>query len=404
MSLMLKIVEGPNKGAEIALPEGVAVTLGQSDSCDIVLADRTLPDEPFKLEASADAATLDGEPLELLTVVEKGATAFAVGPDKGQWGKLKWPRPEPVEEEKPVAPEPAQQEEKPEPSPEPAKRHGCLVSLLILLLVVCVLAAIGWFFREQLRPYADKARPELEQAWARAKPACRSAMDRTKLMFNRLGRKDAAQETAPEPGIEAVIERYGLVDSGEGERRVLMGDFSTRAERLAATAEAYAAQPGIELDFADDESLKAAVADTIALLGENDLRVKGVSKREAVLEGKAGNLRTALEAISADVPKLRRVDTAKVETSGMPVAPAASQVATAVPGKKTPVAASPSGKAPASVSLPVCGILTTPYPCIVLRNGMRIVEGAPFAGGTVVKIEADSVTLSVAGKEISWRP
>jgi len=397
VSLMLKIVEGPNKGAEIALPEGVAVTLGQSDSCDIVLADCTLPDEPFKLEASADAATLDGEPLELLTVVEKGATAFAVGPDKGQWGKLKWPRPEPVEEEKPVAPEPAQQEEKPEPSPEPAKRHGCLVSLLVLLLIAVVLGIAGWFFREQLRPYADKARPELEQAWARAKPACRSAMDRTKLMFNRLGRKDVAQEAAPEPGIEAVIERYGLVDSGEGERRVLMGDFSTRAERLAATAEAYAAQPGIELDFADDESLKAAVADTIALLGENDLRVKGISKREAVLEGKAGNLRTALEAISADVPKLRRVDTAGVETGS-----AAERGKTAP--DKAAAAVRAAGKTPAGASLPVCGILTTPYPCIVLKNGMRIVEGAPFAGGTVVKIEADSVTLSVAGKEISWRP
>ena len=43
MNFLLKIVEGPNKGAEIALVEGVAVTLGKGDDCDIVLADPTLP-------------------------------------------------------------------------------------------------------------------------------------------------------------------------------------------------------------------------------------------------------------------------------------------------------------------------------------------------------------------------
>ena len=397
MSLMLKIVEGPNKGAEIALPEGVAITLGKGDDCDVVLADRTLPDEPSKIEASAGSVTLDGEPLELLTVTERGATAFAAGPDDASWGKLKWPARAPVAEAAPVAAEaPTTEEVKPEPPAE--KRHGCLVMLLVLLIVAVVAGALGWYFRDQVRPYTDKARPQLEQAWAKAKPVCRSAMDKTRSIWDRIGRKEAVEAVEPEPGIEAVIERYGLEESGEGERKVLTGDFATRAERLAATAEAYAAQPGIELDFADDESLKAAVVDTIALLGEGDLKVTGVSKREAVLEGKAGNLRAALEAISVDVPKLRRVDAAGVETAMAPAAPSGSQAAA------NPLAAGVSGKKAAAASMPVCGILTQPYPCIVLRNGMRITEGADFAGGKVVKIEADSITVDVAGKEIAWRP
>ena len=56
MNFILKIVEGPNKGAEIALVEGVAVTLGKDDACDVVLADPTLGEAPLKVEASAEGA------------------------------------------------------------------------------------------------------------------------------------------------------------------------------------------------------------------------------------------------------------------------------------------------------------------------------------------------------------
>jgi hypothetical protein len=58
MNFLLKIVEGPNKGAEIALVEGVAVTFGKTDDCDIMLADATFPDSPVRLEAST---TIIGE-------------------------------------------------------------------------------------------------------------------------------------------------------------------------------------------------------------------------------------------------------------------------------------------------------------------------------------------------------
>ena len=77
MSFVLKIVRGANAGAEIALPEGVAVTLGKSDDCDIVLADATLPDAALTLAAAADGVTLDGEALAPFAVTERGATADA---------------------------------------------------------------------------------------------------------------------------------------------------------------------------------------------------------------------------------------------------------------------------------------------------------------------------------------
>ena len=91
MNFLLKIVEGPNKGAEIALVSGVAVTLGKGDDCDIVLADPTLPSEPVSIEASDTGVTVDGEPLEPFAVKTSGATSFAIGPSDAPWGELKWP-------------------------------------------------------------------------------------------------------------------------------------------------------------------------------------------------------------------------------------------------------------------------------------------------------------------------
>ncbi|MBQ6137767.1 MAG: hypothetical protein IJI73_10410, partial [Kiritimatiellae bacterium] len=94
MNFLLKIVEGPNKGAEIALVEGVAVTLGKGDACDIVLADPTMPDAPSTVEASADGVSLDGSPVEPFHVKTLGATSFAVGPADAPWDGLVWPEPE----------------------------------------------------------------------------------------------------------------------------------------------------------------------------------------------------------------------------------------------------------------------------------------------------------------------
>lgn len=402
MSFMLKIVEGPNKGAEIALPEGVTVTLGRSDSCDIILADQTLPDEPMKIAATAGGVTLDGEPLEQLLVVERGATALAVGPEKGVWGKLKWPAKAPAAEAAPPAAEtPPPEASKPEP-PVQKKRHGCLTTLLLLLLIAVVFGALGWYFRDEVRPYAEKARPQLEQAWQRTKPVCQSAMDRAKSLMERM--KTREEETVAEhaPTIDEVIERFRLTRRDENGRIVLTGDFATRAERLMATAEAYATQPGVELDFSDDETLRTAAEATLAMMPEPDLTVAAATNRIVALAGKAADLARTRSALAADLPKLRQVDCSAVEQ------PAAAVIASAATPPSATAVAGPTGRKPqpvaAAPSLPVCGILTSPYPCLVLKSGMRIMEGAPFGEWTVAKIEPDSVVLTNAGRSVTWRP
>ena len=47
--MLLKIVQGPNAGAEVVLAEGMTLSLGKGDACDILLADQSLADVACEL-------------------------------------------------------------------------------------------------------------------------------------------------------------------------------------------------------------------------------------------------------------------------------------------------------------------------------------------------------------------
>ena len=374
MNFLLKIVEGPNRGAEIALPDGVAVTLGKGDDCDVVLADASLPAAPTTLRAAPDGVTLDGQPLEPFAVKTVGATSFAVGPADAPWEPLKveGSKVESSKVEGPEVPETPEAPEHPEsPAPRPRRRRGCLGCLAALLLLFVALAAALWFLRDNPRVVRLRDRFAADRRISNLQPS-----------------------TSQPSTLAALAAKHGVSLDESAGRAVLRGDFATRAERLAATAEAYAASPGIELDFADAESLRTAAEDTFALLGEKDLRVEAATNRVLVLSGRAADLRGTLEALASDLPKLRDVDVSAVS------------IGAAGPLKvEGSDAFQPSNLQPSTIhSLPVCGILTAPYPCLVLRNGTRVMEGAPLGDSVVLKIEADAVTITNATGRFTWKP
>lgn len=413
MNYLLKIVEGPNKGAEIALPDGVAVTLGKGDDCDIILADATLPDAPLTLQAASDGVTLDGAPLEPLHVKTAGATSFAVGPAGSPWGELQWPERESSkvqgqkvegretegqkaeetsrgdaetrsnENAAPARPAGAPLQDAPKNG---GKRCGCLLSAVLLLLL---LLALAWLILPRLRS-AGCGDASLQPSTDRP----------------------STFDLQPSTTLPALAERFGLSLTNRAGRTVLSGDFETRAERLRATAEAYAAQPGIELDFADAESLKTATEDIIAMLDDAaGLRVAAVTNRVAVLTGGLSSpvaLTRILEAIAADVPKLRDVDVSEIVSHRGTEETATQSLKEVSDSHKGNGLRASAASAPLrdkiSPALPVCGILTTPYPCLVLTSGARVLEGAPFGDWIVAKIAADSVTLTNAERSVTWKP
>lgn len=405
MNFLLKIVEGPNRGAEIALVEGVAVTLGKGDECDIVLADSTLPEEPLSIEASDDAVTVNGERLEQFAVKTLGATSFAVGPTDSPWGELKWPEKGEVsrgdaetqskeaqsgEDESSRRDAEAQSaEEEEEKAPEPEKKkHGCLGCLVVFVLLVLLLAALAWLFRATVRPYAEKA-----LAYARESLHFGSGAD---------GEGTGAVRAMT---LSEVASSYGLeLEENDGLAK-LSGNLKTRAERLRATAEAYEARPGVDLDLSDDESFKASADDALFTITEGAIKVVAATNRVLSIAGTSSSpfaLKRILESLNNDLPKLRDVDAAGVVYGKVPGNAADdNDDGEALIGVTHAKRRAARAKDP---SLPVCGILTTPYPCLVMRDGSRVLEGAALGGNVIVKIEADAVTVTNATGRFTWKP
>ena len=414
MNFLLKIVQGPNMGAEIALVSGLTVSLGKADSCDIVLADPTLPDDPIQIETSEDRVTIhlpDGggamvmEPFHVASV---GTTAFAVGPSDGVWGTLVWPKPETsVPEAGEIPPPDPREATSPEPVvPVPSrdldeKRRprllGCLLTFLILALI---LAAVFLIFRPKIIAFWNERNggrtPDTE---TKTEPGERN------------GEPAVAQGQEEVKKIDQVASRYALGVTNRNNRSVLYGNFRTRAERLAATAESYAAEPGVDLDFSDDESLRTAAEDTLTMIGSGALRVANVTNRVVVLSGKVSspeNFRRALEVLSSEVPHLEKVDTAQVSVLA-PSPPVSSQGMDASSASRRARAKAREEKKvteekPAKPVMPVCGILTVPFPCLVMRDGSRLLEGGQIGESTILKIEPDMVTLTNEMGVVVWKP
>ena len=212
-------------------------------------------------------------------------------------------------------------------------------------------------------------------------------------------------------GIAAVAEKYSLSLSESEAGATLSGNLKTRRERLSATAEAYEAMPGVSLDISDDESMRTSAEDALFTLTEGALKVAAATNRVVAIVGASpspGALKKTLETLNADMPKLRGVDVTGVkfdaavgreepsDGSGGPGSAVASRAARPSKASKSSRSASPD--------LPVCGILTAPYPCLVMRDGRRVLEGATIGGSTIVEIRADSVVVTNSTGRFEWKP
>lgn len=403
MNFLLKIVRGPNTGAEIALVEGLAVSVGKDAACDILLADPTLPDEPLQLETAADSVVLVSpagrEHLTPFHVVSFGSTSFAVGPADAAWKPLVWPdegKPEaapaaPAGETPPSSPAPPDGIAPPPPPKKRSLRFLAVAAgagaLLLLLLLLLLFRGCGGESGEE--------------------------GGRKGFFHRRAPAAGADGEEQREAAFKGLAEKYSLTEGKKRGKTVYVRNFATRAERLAAMGEIYAVRPGVPLDFSDDESFATAAEDLVFTLTEGSLSVAEATNRVLVLSGTAADpasLSQILESLSRDLPHLERVvcDNVRWANGLIQEEPAepdeGGEVEEPLPQPlpaPVPVAAPAAPKRPA---YPVCGILTTPYPCIVLQNGKRILEGGVLDDATVLKIEADRITLSTPAGRMVWRP
>ena len=407
MNRILKIVGGPLKGAEIALVAGTKVKVGSGDDCDVLVSDPTLEKFAFELDVAEDEVTIttpDGAAKTMLDFEarEFGSSAFAVGPDEGKWQEIVWPEereegrgkregddgggagevPPKAEPRKDKAEDAGHAAEDAKEDEKKPSRVSRLVSLvLVVAAIVLVLIAILC-----LR-------------------CCRNC------------RELPCETVASRMTLSEVAARYGLTVAETNGQSVIRGDLKCRADRLAATAAAYQAQPGVEVDLSDDESLLEAAEALIGMVAGGSLKVIGATNRVVTLKGKVGSveeLRWVLGAFDRDVPGVAKIDCGQVICGSAPAPKAIVAVGDVKPAAavapQTTAAVPPVAALPAKVGhkaaprLPLCGILTVPYPCIILKNGSRISEGGAFGGYVVEKIRADALTLRDGERTFEWKP
>ena len=404
MSFLLKIVQGPNAGAEIALVEGVNLSFGRADDCDIILNDASVADRAFELEVSSErvaAIMPDGKTVKLepYRVTLIGTSAVVVGPQEGAWKPLVWPRPDkdetPAENGAEVEAEPV-----PPPPVKRRRRPGCLVFAVLLF---ALLGAAGYGCKkhpEKAKEYFGKAREYAVKVWNYASGKMKSADDHP--------------VTVPKESLDAVAADCGFSVIRTGGRTVAEGDFKTRVARLEATARAYAAQPGVTVDFTDAESLQAAVSELLKLVSDGQIKLERLEGRKAFFSGYAASanaLEGVLRALSEDVPKVTGADCSLVNVGGVSVACSGDGAGDGGAAPKYDVPRMKKGRRgdiPLSgvknPEMPVAGILTVPYPCLVLNDGTRAMEGARFGDYVIEKIKADCVRVRHAGGTFEWRP
>ena len=414
MNRILRVVGGLLKGAEIALVAGTRVKVGSGDGCDVLVADPSLGKTAFELDVGEDEVTIvtpDGTAKTMLDFEarEFGSSAFAIGPAEGAWQEIVWAEKrseelrgkseegsDGVAGEVPPKADPLKDREDVRPETEDGKKPSRVSRLLSLVLlavaVVLLLLALFWYLR-----------------------CCRGCCEQR------------CEAVAPRVTLAEVAARYGLSVSETNGQTVVRGDLKTRAERLAATAAAFQAKPGAEVDIVDDESLYEAADALLGLVAQGtSLKVAAATNRVVVLKGSVASadfLRETLAALAKDVPGMAKVDCSAVACADKPfgdewlsrvpkaeksqpaaVVPAAAALAAAVPVAVVPARTPARASKPTVPRLPVCGIVMTPYPCIILKNGLRISEGGTFGGYTVRCITADSLTLSDGVRTFEWKP
>ena len=430
MNWLLKIVDGPMKGAEIALVTGTRVKLGSGESCDIVVADASLAAEAFELDVSEEAVTLTAPGCEAVVmrsyeVRAFGTTGIAVGSGEGVWPALVYPAPEPPGEPEEVASEtsPAEPETAPAATeaapasaaePPPRRRRGCGLGCLVMLLLFLLLLGFAyWLLR--YRPETVKAHcPETLKAYV---------PETVKTYLCRVSDASKSEPAAAPAGV-SLADSFTALGRLAGEHALalsktngvplLAGNLSRRTERLAIRALAVAADRQTRFDLTDDETLKESAETLLFTVSEGGLRVVTATNRVLRLAGEVGDpaiVARSLKALREDIPYVREISTEAVALPGSRASDAGRTAATATEGGVAEarggadaVAAAerkPKAKRP---ELPVAGILITPYPCVVLRDGTRCVEGAQVGGFVLVRIEADRLTFGQGSRTFVWEP
>ena len=258
---------------------------------------------------------------------------------------------------------------------------GMVLIALVLTVVLVILAfLLGLFLSRLYSSWFDRSRKAESPA-----------------------EETVAKATADD--LQGLIAGAGLVlESADDGTRTVRGDFARLADRLEFAAAAYRLDPDLKLDLADDETLRAGAEELVFLLTEGRIKVEAATNRTVTLVGRSKSREALLEtvaALCADVNRVKTIDDTRVvcEDGERSRAPTAFKAASA----SNPFAP-PARRGIVPPKCPVAGVIVTPYPCLVMRDGSRLAPGAMIGEWTVVGITETEVTIRNGETEYKWKP
>ena len=468
MPKILKILTGPQEGAELELDVGIALRIGTDDSNDIVLVDAMAPAQALELVMegddvsvtaaaerlfAGDAALPVGEKTALpdYTILTIGSTRCAVGDTDKPWPPLRWipldvllaEKTQPEQEaEKPTEENVAKSEQEETPlsreqlekidelqSQKRAKRgRGFAMISWLLLILIC--AAGMWFTGRHV--------------WNLAKPReTETIIENThKTRLEKLREKAEALNLTME-------------EDEDGNLTRISGNVPKTSQRTSIEQIVKYDCPHVVCEMTDDETLARSVKELVWGLTEGRLKLVGLKDRVAKLMGMTNNeeeWKTIVDNIRHDVPRLATVESDVVYADVMAAKLREALAQTGfhdvrveiLPGELQFVGYAPKESrqtfiklveeavkyfpenarlsnlvkwkeenmvvdgeepvAPKVRQLPITGIVVHPYPCVILADGQRLGKGSMVGGYTIDDISLTEVSLSKEDEKLTWRP
>ncbi|GEM_PF-4075969 len=321
MTWLLKILQGPNAGAEIELPEGVVTRIGRSMDCDVMLQDNRMADEAISLDPQKDSLVLTplatgcrvgvtslqaNRPMELApyTPFLLGGTVCCCGSAENDWPEVdlaplfamdtpSMPNSAPPEEAE-AAPAP---EEPPAPTEEELeaqriaeekrqmrqKRIRRLLHWLcwglFLLFFLALAAYAAWWVWQLTVPEKD----EKEEYQNSCKILLQSAANTHGIIMAKIS------------------------DASDAPYR-MTGNFATAADRKRFVATALRAYPDCILDLSDDETLRSAVSSALTGLTEDGVQVVSAKNRAVKVQGMMNNFSEWTSARNTLLKEVRHLE------------------------------------------------------------------------------------------------
>ncbi len=336
MPKILKILTGPQEGAELELDAGIALRIGTDASCDVALVDAMAPslaaelllqDDNVMVTAQAEQIFMGEEPLVVgqstsmtdYTILTIGSTRCAVGDSDKVWPPMKWIPLDVLLADKTAAPAETaapKADEKATPATEAAETSKAPTATAAEEDAPLSREQLEKLDELQSKKRAARRKKLAILLWGILLLGCAVAMWVTgKYVWSKAQPKEVIQEepvdvqkrNQDELRAKVIAYHLDMEEDEKGDIRRISGNLPTVSQRILIEQAIRYEAPYITCELTDDETLARSVKGLIWGLAEERLKLVSLHDRIAEITGMTESeeeWKTIVENIRHDVPRL----------------------------------------------------------------------------------------------------